>query len=104
MKKIFSCVYSILFLANAYSQLSVRMSCTEKNQPLIGKGRLLVYFYKNEKPEPIHSVQPDDLKGTGNRFGTDVKWDGKKPINLTDLYGFPKRTSVSYTHLRAHET
>jgi len=92
MKKIFSCVYAILFLANAYSQLSVRMSCTEKNQPLIGKGRLLVYFYKNEKPEPIHSVQPDDLKGTGNRFGTDVKWDGKKPINLTDLYGFPKRT------------
>ena len=91
MKKIIFCIGSILFLANVYSQLSVKISCTKENQPAISKGRLLVYFYKKDKPEPIHSIQPDDLKGTGNRFGTDVNWDGKKAIAVNNLYGFPRK-------------
>ncbi|HKC35262.1 MAG TPA: hypothetical protein VKB95_04335, partial [Chitinophagaceae bacterium] len=92
MKKIIFCVCAILLLVNTYSQLSVSISSKEKNQPLIGKGRLLIYFYKKDKPEPIYSIQPDDLKGTGNRFGIDVKWNGKKPIVIKNLYGFPKKT------------
>src|SRR6185436_6624093 len=92
MKKAFFCICAILFLANAHSQLSVKISCTKEIRPAVNKGRLLVYFYKKDKPEPIHSIQPDDLKSSGNRFGSDVNWDGKKTIIINNLYGFPKKT------------
>src|SRR6186713_2742175 len=92
MKKIFFCGFAIMFLGTGYSQISLRISCTKENQPAINKGRLLIYFYKKDKPEPIHSIQPDDLKGTGTRFGTDVKWDGKNAVIINNLYGFPQKT------------
>ena len=84
MKKILYTAFVLLLGVSAYAQLTVKVSVPGSLQPsLPPAGRMLIYFYEGDKPDPVNSIMLTNPQKTGFRFGKDLVWNGIKPAEIT---------------------